>query len=139
MFLVIRSLVRNPSPPADSISDKPKTQQQGLSNAGVNAMVAGTVADLFESQERGFAMNLFTFMVFLGQVGAAPCCGSGILLTSPTGSRSDHQWLDTEKLRVAVDIRGVFCIHPRKLRRLLASGIRNYHLGYLPVEYPRSP
>lgn len=34
-------------------------------------MVGGTVADLFHADERGLAMNVFSFMIFLGQVSTA--------------------------------------------------------------------
>ena len=33
-------------------------------------MVGGTIADLFQAQDRGFVMNVFAFCIFIGQVGS---------------------------------------------------------------------
>lgn len=41
--------------------------QQGMVSSVGNSMVGGTIADLFHAEERGAAMNVFTFMIFMGQ------------------------------------------------------------------------
>ncbi|ORX38933.1 major facilitator superfamily domain-containing protein [Kockovaella imperatae] len=42
---------------------------QGMSCSVGNSMVGGTIADLFPAHSRGFVMNIFAMMIFIGQSG----------------------------------------------------------------------
>ena len=42
--------------------------KQGFFTSVGNSLVSGTVADLFDSSERGLPMNIFTLATFTGQV-----------------------------------------------------------------------
>ena len=59
-------------------------------------MVGGTVADLFRAQDRGSAMNVFSIMIFTGQVSlfAVTVISSPIALgIGRTGNRLDRDVL----------------------------------------------
>jgi hypothetical protein len=43
---------------------------QGMSSSVGNSMVGGTIADLFRADDRGRAMNIFSLVIFFGQVRA---------------------------------------------------------------------
>lgn len=44
---------------------------QGMSSSVGNSMVGGTIADLFRADDRGRAMNIFSLVIFFGQVRAS--------------------------------------------------------------------
>lgn len=41
---------------------------QGMSSSVGNSMVGGTIADIFRADDRGSGMNIFSVVIFAGQV-----------------------------------------------------------------------
>jgi MFS family permease len=44
---------------------------QGMSSSVGNSMVGGTIADIFRAEDRGSGMNIFSVVIFAGQVSFA--------------------------------------------------------------------